>query len=216
MSEAASRYARARFAGSVARLAQLPADSGREVAFAGRSNAGKSSALNAITGQRGLARTSKTPGRTRLINLFALDAQRRLVDLPGYGYARVPESVRHDWERLLASYLARRTCLAGVVLVLDARRGLTDLDRRLIELLAPTGRALHALLTKADKLRRGEAARALEAARVELEDAGIEATLQLFSATHARGIDDVHGILDDWLAMRGVEEGPGAGQASGQ
>lgn len=210
MSQAATRYARARFAGSVARLAQLPPDEGREVAFAGRSNAGKSSALNAITGRRGLARTSKTPGRTRLINLFALDAARRLVDLPGYGYARVPASMRHDWERLLADYLARRGCLAGVVLVLDARRGLTDLDRRLVELVAPTGAPLHVLLTKADKLRRGEAARALEAVRAELEDAGLEATLQLFSATKGQGIDDAHGVLDAWLATEIAEEGPGA------
>lgn len=209
MSEAAARYARARFDGSVARLAQLPPDAGREIAFAGRSNAGKSSALNAITGRRGLARTSKTPGRTRLINLFTLDAGRRLVDLPGYGYARVPETMRRDWERLLADYLAQRDCLAGIVLVLDARRGITDLDRRLLDLVAPTGNAVHVLLTKADKLKRGEAARALEAARRELEDAGIEATLQLFSATHGRGIDDAHGVLDEWLAA--AEEGPDAG-----
>lgn len=211
MTTSAARYARAQFAGSVARLAQLPPDRGREVAFAGRSNAGKSSALNAITGRHGLARTSKTPGRTRLINVFTLDAGRRLVDLPGYGYARVPESMRHDWERLLAGYLAQRGCLAGVVLVLDARRGLTDLDRRLIELLAPGELALHALLTKADKLKRGEAARALEGVRRELEDAGIEASLQLFSATRGQGIEDAQGVLDGWLATATRKEGPDAG-----
>lgn len=211
MSESAVHYAHARFVGSVARPAQLPPDRGREVAFAGRSNAGKSSALNAITGRRGLARTSKTPGRTRLINLFALDDGRRLVDLPGYGYARVPEVVRRDWERLLADYLDARDCLAGVVLVLDARRGLTDLDRRLVDLVAPGGRPLHALLTKADKLGRGEAARALEGVRRELGDAGIEATLQLFSATHGQGIDDARGVLDGWLAAAPAEEGPDAG-----
>lgn len=211
MSESAVRYAHARFVGSVARPTQLPPDRGREVAFAGRSNAGKSSALNAITGRRGLARTSKTPGRTRLINLFALDGGRRLVDLPGYGYARVPEAVRRDWERLLADYLDGRDCLAGVVLVLDARRGLTDHDRRLVDLVVPGGRALHALLTKADKLGRGEAARALEGVRRELGDAGIEATLQLFSATHGQGIDDARGVLDAWLAAARDEEGPDAG-----
>ena len=204
----ADRYARIDFGGSVARLAQLPEDSGREVAFAGRSNAGKSSALNAITGRRGLARVGKAPGRTQLINLFELDAARRLVDLPGYGYARVPEATRRNWERLLGSYLERRRSLVGVVLVLDVRRGLTDLDWRLIELLHPTGAALHALLTKADKLGRGEATRTLETVRRALEDAGIEASLQLFSATRQQGLDDVHGLLDEWFDWDGAAEAP--------
>lgn len=193
------RYARAEFADSIAHLNQLPPDDGHEIAFAGRSNAGKSSALNAIAGRRDLARTSKTPGRTQMINRFELGDGRRFMDLPGYGFARAPEATRRNWERLIGDYLAQRTSLVGLILVLDVRRGLTELDWRLLELVAPTGAALHALLTKADKLKRGQAARTLESVRKELEDAEIEASLQLFSASHGQGIDDVHGVLDEWL-----------------
>lgn len=200
MSEAAQRYAQAAFVGSFPRLAQLPPDHGREVAFAGRSNAGKSSALNAITGRRNLARTSATPGRTQLLNVFDLGGDRRLVDLPGYGYAKAPESARRNWERLVAAYLTERRALAGIVLVLDVRRGLTTLDWRLLELLAPTGVPPHVLLTKTDKLKRGQAQRALAGVHDELETEGVEATLQLFSATSAQGVDDVHSVLDTWLA----------------
>jgi len=200
MAEVPEQYAHARFVSSVARLAQLPEDGAVEVAFAGRSNAGKSSALNVIAGQRGLARISKTPGRTRLINLFEIGAGRRLVDLPGYGYAKVPESTRRDWEVLLAGYLERRRTLAGVILVLDARRGVTDLDRRLLELITPNRVGVHVLLTKADKLGRGASAHALDEARRALEQLGVEATLQLFSATRRTGLEDVHGILDTWFA----------------
>lgn len=200
MSETAQRYARAAFVGSFPRLAQLPPDHGREAAFAGRSNAGKSSALNAITGRRNLARTSATPGRTQLLNVFDLGGDRRLVDLPGYGYAKAPESARRNWERLVAAYLTERRALAGIVLVLDVRRGLTTLDWRLLELLAPTGVAPHVLLTKTDKLKRGQAQRALAGVHDELETEGIEATLQLFSATSAQGVDDVHSVLDTRLA----------------
>jgi GTP-binding protein len=169
------------------------------VAFAGRSNAGKSSALNAITGRRGLARVGKAPGRTQLINLFEFGGGQRLVDLPGYGYARVPEATRRNWERLLASYLDSRRSLAGVVLVLDARRGLTPLDWRLIELIQPTGAALHGLLTKADKLSRNQAKRTLGQVQRALGAADIDATLQLFSATRPEGLDDIHGLLDAWF-----------------
>ena len=193
-----NRYARIDFGGSVARLAQLPPDTGREIAFAGRSNAGKSSALNAVTGRRGLARVAKTPGRTQLINLFELGDDRRLVDLPGYGYAKVPEQTRRNWERLLAAYLEQRRSLVGVVLILDSRRGLTQLDWQLIELLQPSGVVLHGVMTKVDKLSRGQAAKALESVRRELGEADVDATLQLFSATHGQGIDDLHGLLDEW------------------
>lgn len=193
-------YQRAEFAGSVARARQLPPDRGAEIAFAGRSNAGKSSALNALTGRRGLARTSRTPGRTQLINLFTLAADVRLVDLPGYGYARVPEAVRRDWTRLLGDYLTRRQALRGLVLVVDARRGLTRLDWALLEQLGERPLALHILLTKSDKLGRGPARQALDRARRELEDAGIEATLQCFSATRGEGVEDLQGLLDEWLA----------------
>ena len=198
---ASERCQRAAFAGSAARLDQLPPDQGVEVAFAGRSNVGKSSALNAITGRRGLARTSRTPGRTQLINLFALDDERRLVDLPGYGYAKVAQSTRRQWGRLLTDYLAHRKALRGVVLVADIRRGLTELDWQLIELVTAGTAQLHVLATKADKLGRDPAKRALDALCRELEAAGVEATLQLFSATRGEGLDDVRGVLDEWLEM---------------
>ncbi|MEX0607231.1 MAG: ribosome biogenesis GTP-binding protein YihA/YsxC [Halofilum sp. (in: g-proteobacteria)] len=201
MSKVAQRYGRAAFGDSVARLNQLPPDDGREVAFAGRSNAGKSSALNAITGRTSLARTSKTPGRTQLINLFELGGDRRLVDLPGYGFARAPEATRRRWEGLIGDYLAARSSLTGIMLMLDIRRGVTDLDWRLIAMATPAGIPLHALLTKSDKLKRGQAMRTLEAVRQELENEGVEATLQLFSALRGVGIDDAHGILDEWLQL---------------
>ncbi len=201
MSTSAHLYNRARFIDSVPRLDRLPTGPGREVAFAGRSNAGKSSALNAITGRRALAHTGKTPGRTRMINLFDLGEGRRLVDLPGYGYARVDRATREAWEALLTAYLVERRILVGTVLVMDIRRGLTDLDRRLLGLVADGGHALHILLTKADKLKRGAAGSALERTRRDVEEAGVEATLQLFSATRAIGIADVHGVLDEWFGF---------------
>lgn len=214
MTPAARRYARARFLDSVDRASRLPPETGREVAFAGRSNAGKSSALNVITGQRGLARTSKTPGRTRLINIFDLGDDRRLVDLPGYGYARVPREMRERWQALLTHYLAHRRILSGTVLVMDCRRGITELDATLISLIQEADCPLHVLLTKADKLSRGAGARALEQVRRELEAEGVEATLQLFSASTGAGVDDVHGILDEWLGLpvdESDKKSPGAG-----
>ena len=192
-------YRRAAFAGSVARLPQLPPDAGAEVAFAGRSNAGKSSALNALTGRRGLARTSKTPGRTQLINLFTLDERTRLVDLPGYGYAQVAEGTRQQWIQLLGDDLRQRRALRGLVLVVDIRRGLTSLDWDLLGLIAGRAVYLHILLTKADKLSRERGQRALQRVQQELEEAGIEATLQPFSATRGSGVDEFRGLLDEWL-----------------
>lgn len=192
-------YQQAEFAGSVARMGQLPADAGVEVAFAGRSNAGKSSALNALTGRRGLARTSKTPGRTQLINLFTIGDSQRLVDLPGYGYARVDRDTRHRWTELLTTYLARRAALHGLVLVVDIRRGLADLDRQLLQLVLGRDMQVHLLLTKADKLGRSQSGRALDGVRGELEEAGVEATLQPFSATHGQGVEDLRGLLDSWF-----------------
>lgn len=192
-------YQQVRFIESVAERGQLPLDDGAEIAFAGRSNAGKSSALNALTGRRGLARTSKTPGRTRLINLFALGDDQRLVDLPGYGYAAVSAATRERWTRLLGDYLQRRRALRGLVLVVDIRRGLTTLDWQLLGLVVNRPVALHLLLTKADKLGRGPAQRTLQQIRQELEEAGIEASLQCFSATRGDGIEDLRGLLDEWL-----------------
>ena len=166
---------------------QFPADQGAEVAFAGRSNAGKSSALNAIVGRKDLARTSKTPGRTQLINFFALDETRRLADLPGYGYAKVPEQMKQHWRELLSRYVEARESLAGLVIVMDSRRPLTDFDQQMLSWTQANGLPTHLLLTKADKLSRGEAALTLRKVRAAV---GETATAQLFSAVDKTGVDD--------------------------
>jgi GTP-binding protein len=166
---------------------QFPPDEGAEVAFAGRSNAGKSSALNAIAGRKDLARTSKTPGRTQLINFFGLDGAHRLVDLPGYGYAKVPERIKDHWQELLSRYVEGRACLAGLVIVMDVRRPLTDFDVQMLDWSRANGLAVHVLLTKADKLGRGEAGTVLKKVRAEVE--GV-ATVQLFSAVAKTGVDE--------------------------
>lgn len=191
-------YHSARFATSASDPAQCP-DALAEVAFAGRSNAGKSSAINALTGQRKLARTGRTPGRTQLINHFALDGDRYLVDLPGYGYAQVSKGRQRQWQRAMTEYLVGRDCLQGLVIVMDIRHPLTDIDRQLLELQQNGGSELHVLLTKSDKISRNQQARTLDAVRRELEALGIEATLQGFSALNKSGIDDVHAVLDHWL-----------------
>lgn len=189
-----SRFQQAKFLVSAAAPAQFPPDVGAEVAFAGRSNAGKSSAINAITQRRGLARTSKTPGRTRLLNFFELAPERRLVDLPGYGYADAPQAERRTWRPLIDA-LHERASLKGLFLIVDARRGVTLGDEGLLEWVAPDQR-VHVLLSKADKLTRAEAARALRAAADEL--AG-RATVQLFSATEGTGVGEAQKALLAWL-----------------
>lgn len=191
-------YFSARFESSASDPRRCPAAIA-EVAFAGRSNAGKSSAINTLTRQRKLARTGRTPGRTQLINHFALDGERYLVDLPGYGFAKVSKSKQSDWQRSMTEYLVGRDCLRGLVIVMDIRHPLTDIDRQLLELQQSGGCDLHVLLTKADKVSRGEAARTLDQVRRELETLGVEATLQDFSSLKKTGIDDVHAVLDHWL-----------------
>lgn len=176
---------------------QFPADEGAEVAFAGRSNAGKSSALNAITGRKDLARTSKTPGRTQLINFFSLDGGRRLADLPGYGYAKVPEKMRQHWRELMSKYVETRASLAGLVIVMDARRPLTDFDVQMIEWSQANGLDVHLLLTKADKLNRGESTATLRAVRDAVNEV---ATAQLFSAVAKTGVDEARGRVLSMLA----------------
>jgi len=171
---------------------QFPADTGTEVAFAGRSNAGKSSALNAIVGRKDMARTSKTPGRTQLINFFQLDPGRRLADLPGYGYAKVPEQMKQHWRELLSRYVEARESLSGLVIVMDARRPLTDFDQQMLAWTHANGLPTHLLLTKADKLSRSEAALTLKAVR---ETVGDVATAQLFSAVAKTGVDDARGAV---------------------
>jgi GTP-binding protein len=166
---------------------QFPPDEGAEVAFAGRSNAGKSSALNAITGRRDLARISKTPGRTQLINFFGLDGGRRLTDLPGYGYAKVPEQMRQHWRELLTRYVEARASLAGLIIVMDVRRPLTDFDVQMLDWAQANGLATHVLLTKSDKLSRGESGRTLKQVQARVADV---ATAQLFSAVAATGLEE--------------------------
>jgi GTP-binding protein len=191
-----SRFGEARFLTSVASPAQFPADIGAEVAFAGRSNAGKSSAINAITRHRGLARTSKTPGRTRLLNYFELAPAKRLVDLPGYGYANVPAAERGAWLPLLA-HLRTRASLTGLFMIVDARRGMTDGDEGLIEWSQASHR-LHVLLSKADKLNRGEAAATLRGTSARLAGRG---TVQLFSALRGIGVREAQDTLAAWLGL---------------
>ncbi|HVY65805.1 MAG TPA: ribosome biogenesis GTP-binding protein YihA/YsxC [Gammaproteobacteria bacterium] len=193
----------ATFIKSAARTADFPPDTGREVAFVGRSNSGKSTALNLLAGVRKLARVSKTPGRTQLVNFFACGDGRRLVDLPGYGFARVSPDVQARWERLLGAYLMERESLAGLVLTVDIRRGLTDLDRQLLAWLKPRGLPLIVLLTKADKLGRGAGmACQLEVAK-ELGDA---ARLVRFSAIDRQGVEEARAWIADWLRPDAAEE----------
>ncbi len=189
----------ARFVLAAHRISQLPADDGAEVAFAGRSNAGKSSALNALTGHHGLARTSKTPGRTQQMVAFSLPPLTqgeglapldvRLIDLPGYGYAKVPEPLREHWKQEIDAYLHRRRSLRGVVLIVDIRHPLKEFDRMMLAFCQDTARPCHVLLTKADKLSRNQAAQALATMRRQFETEGLEASAQVFSSADGIGVD---------------------------
>lgn len=192
----------ATFLTSAWRADQCPPDTGAEVAFAGRSNAGKSSALNAITGRRDLARTSKTPGRTQLINFFQLTDAARLADLPGYGYAKVPEEMRRHWRELLSRYVETRESLRGLVIVMDARRPLTEFDWQMLEWAQAQGLAAHLLLTKADKLSRGAALSTLKQVRTQVDGA---VSAQLFSAVDKTGVDEARREV---LRMLGGENAP--------
>ncbi len=193
-------YKTARFTTSAVGLDDCPADSLREVAFAGRSNAGKSSAINALTNQNRLARTSKTPGRTQLINFFELGDHRYLVDLPGYGYAQVPLSVKGQWEEHLNLYLNQREALAGLVLLTDVRHAFKDFDMMMIDWSHQSNMPVHVLLTKADKLTRGAAQNALLGARRQLAQYP-NASLQLFSSMTRFGIPELEATLDRWMAL---------------
>jgi len=202
-----SYYRSARFLTSAARPSQAPIDEGREVAFAGRSNAGKSSAINALCDQKALARTSKTPGRTQLLNFFALDEQRRLVDLPGYGYARVPGALKREWQGAMVDYLAQRRALRGLVLVMDIRHPLKEFDRQMLDWARDAGLAVHILLTKADKLSRGQAsATLLQLRRALAAGAYPRVSGQLFSAPRREGIDEAHVVLDAWLEAPSAQD----------
>lgn len=192
-------YNQATFVTSAANLAACPPESLAEVAFAGRSNAGKSSAINAITNQTRLARISKTPGRTQLINFFGLAEGRFLVDLPGYGFAKVPLSVKNKWQEELEKYLRRRQVLCGLILLSDIRHPLKDFDRMMIDWAVQSGLPLHLLLTKSDKLKRGTAQNTLLAVQKELKPFD-NVTVQLFSSLKNDGVIEVRAKLDEWLA----------------
>jgi GTP-binding protein len=191
----------AAFQTSAAKVSQCPTDQGFEVAFAGRSNAGKSSAINTLTNQRALARTSKTPGRTQLINFFAIDDERRLVDLPGYGYAKVPEHMKDEWGKTIDNYLRQRESLQGLVLMMDVRRPLTDFDQQMLDWCAHTGLEAHCLLTKADKLKFGKAKSQLLGVQKELQRYDGLVTAQLFSSLKRTGLDQAFARIGGWLQI---------------
>lgn len=189
-------FSKARFLTSAFELDQLPPDQGAEVAFAGRSNAGKSSAINCLVGQKNLCKTSKTPGRTQLINFFELTADCRLVDLPGYGFAKVPKTLRAHWDRVLSSFLLEREALRGLVIVVDIRRGIGDLDQSLIDMIGGE-LPLHILLTKADKLSRAATHRALLDAERRLP--GGEHSLSTLSIVNRQGLEALEQRCRSWL-----------------
>ena len=194
-----NHYQQTRFLLGATDVHQAPPDIGAEVAFAGRSNSGKSSALNTITGQRSLARTSKAPGRTREINFFLVEDQFRLVDLPGYGYAKVSQAIKQQWQRNIARYLERRRSLCGVILLMDVRHPLKEVDRQLLGWCHSADLHTHILLTKADKLKRGAAKAALLQVRRQLSSLHPAATVQLFSSHTRAGCDEVRQVIDCWL-----------------
>jgi GTP-binding protein len=193
------------FLASAHALGELLPDSGREVAFAGRSNAGKSSAINALANKHRLAFVSKTPGRTQTINFFDAGKNQRWVDLPGYGFAKVPQREREYWGELISAYLMSRNSLAGLILLADSRHGIKPLDAQLIGWFAPTARPVHVLLTKADKLGQSESARILRDTRAELARHYPQCTVQLFSATANKGVAEANALIYRWLSEGGEE-----------
>lgn len=192
-------FQNAQFLASAHYLRDLPPATGLEVAFAGRSNAGKSSALNTLANHNRLAFVSKQPGRTQLINFFTLGNDKHLVDLPGYGYAKVPEALRAHWQHVLSQYLSERISLKGLVLVMDSRHPLTPLDRQMLDWFCPTGNPVHVLLTKSDKLSRNEANQTLMKVRKELETVWGNCTVQLFSSLKKQGVEEAEKIIGAWL-----------------
>ena len=196
-----SPFRQASFMLSAPGPSQCPPDEGAEVAFAGRSNAGKSSALNRLAGRRGLARTSKTPGRTRMLNFFEVGEQRRFVDLPGYGYAKVDRATRAQWQREMEAYLQTRASLRGLVLLMDIRHPLREVDRMLLDWAAAAEMPVHVLLTKADKLKRGRARDSLRQVEKALTKHPAPLSVQLFSAVDNQGLEEARRLLASWLDM---------------
>lgn len=193
-----ARYNITRFEKSVPKPEQAPNDRGREVAFAGRSNAGKSSALNRLTCQKSLARISKTPGRTQHLVFFRIDDERRLVDLPGYGFAKVPDRVKREWAASLEKYLQERQSLQGLILLMDVRHPLTDFDQKMLQWCLHSDMPVHILLTKADKLKRGAAQNTLLSVKRELAELSF-VSVQLFSSLKGTGLEEAQAVLDHWL-----------------
>nr|WP_247686938.1 ribosome biogenesis GTP-binding protein YihA/YsxC [Pseudoalteromonas luteoviolacea] len=198
-------YNRATFITSAPDITRLPADSGIEVAFAGRSNAGKSSALNTLTDQK-LARTSKTPGRTQLINTFALDEDKRLIDLPGYGFAKVPIEMKKKWQKSLGEYLQKRQSLKGIVVLMDIRHPMKDLDMDLINWAVGSDIPVLALLTKADKLKQGKRKAEVLQVRKALSELDGDITVHAFSSLKGLGLKELAWQLDDWFLGPYVKE----------
>jgi GTP-binding protein len=194
-----SSLQQARFLSSAAAVTDFPPETVPELAFAGRSNVGKSSALNALAGRKRLAFASKTPGRTQMINFFALGEAGRLADLPGYGYASVPQALRATWDELIGGYLMGRRTLVGVVVLMDARRPFTDNDRNFLEWLRPAAASRLILLSKADKLSRAEQAKTLARTRRELDAAALTSEVMLFSSKSGAGVAETRALLDRWL-----------------
>lgn len=206
----------AAFHTTVAQIRDLPVDSLAEVAFAGRSNAGKSSAINTLCNHKRLAFVSKMPGRTQHLNFFRVEENRFLVDLPGYGFARAPKDQKHVWQALIGGYLAQRPQLAGLILIMDVRHPLTELDLSLLEWFRPSGRPVHVLLSKSDKLSRSQSLPVLRQVRTTLLKAGFTATVQLFSTPKREGVEEVESVVRDWLGVskKNPAQGDGAGQSS--
>lgn len=204
-----SAFLKARFLSSAAKPAEFPPEDGPELAFGGRSNVGKSSAINALASRKRLAFFSKTPGRTQTINFYDLGDQARLVDLPGYGYASTPKSIRSGWDALIGGYLTGRRSLVAVVVAMDARHPLSANDRQFLEWLRPVQVPRLVLLSKSDKLSRAEAARALASTRAALAAAGMPSAVILFSSKNAEGVEDTRALLEGWLRdRRGKPRGP--------
>jgi len=196
-----NHYRSAEFLLSVNNWSQLPDDDAIEVAFAGRSNAGKSSAINTISNIKNLCRTSKTPGRTQMINYFSIDPTRHLVDLPGYGYAKVPVAVKQHWQILLERYLIERSSLRGVMMIMDVRRPLTEYDCLMLQWCQKADMSAHILLTKADKFKRGAAQNILLQVQRTLKTDYPGATVQLFSALKKTGVDEAREVLNHWFEL---------------
>jgi len=204
MPESSNAFSRLQFLASAGPTGGMPPEDLPELAFAGRSNVGKSSVINALANRKRLAFVSKTPGRTQTINFFDLGGKGRLVDLPGYGYARVPQDVRAQWDRLVGGYLGSRGTLAGVVVLMDARRPFTEHDEVLLEWLRPAGRRLLVLLSKCDKLTRQARARTLKEVQSRLAQRAIDGEARLFSSLSGEGVEETRSLLEAWLRAAGA------------